>query len=140
MRNFSQRFICIIKSKKSIFLKLVISDFAASITTTTTIIDFVDVDLNEIDREEISFEFFEIDMKIEFATRETFDWITISNSDSIEIEFELKLIVNSSDLNDLKLIFERDLKLTTTSTIFNSTAFWAVKAAFFVFNACVNEQ
>ena len=51
-----------------------ISDFVVSITTTTTtIIDFVDVDLSEINREEINFKFFKIDMKIEFATRKTFD-------------------------------------------------------------------
>ena len=83
--------------------------------------DSVDVDLNEIDREEINFELFEIDIEFELATKKTFDWITISNSDSIEIELELKLIVNSSNLHFLKdllnMTLKRDLKLTTTSFV-----------------------
>ena len=84
--------------------------------------DFIDVDLNEIDREEINFKFFAIDIEFELAMRKTF-----SSFNLIEIELELKSIVNFSDLNDLKnllnLILKRDLKLTTTSTIFNSIVF-----------------
>ena len=57
-----------------------------------------------------------IDMKIEFATKTTFDLMIDSKFDFIDVEFELKLIVNSSNLNDLKLIFARNLKLTTSTT------------------------
>ena len=152
--NSFQKFICIIKSKKFIFIKLMISDLIVSITicsivfstifalmivffvsNSTTIFDlmidskhdFVDVDVNEIDREKINFELFEIDIEFELTTKKIFNWITISNFDSIEIKLELKSIVNFSKLNDLKnllnLILKRDLKLTTTSTIFNSIVF-----------------
>ena len=78
--------------------------------------NFVDVEQNKIDWKKFNFELSEIDIKIEFATRKIFDWITTSNFDSIEIELELRLIVNSSKLNDLKLIFARDLELTTNTT------------------------
>ena len=64
--------------------------------------NFVDVEQNKIDREKFSFEFSEVDMKIEFATKIIFDLMrTFSNFDLIEIEFELKLIVNFSNLNNL---------------------------------------
>ena len=96
MRNFSQRFICIIKSKKFIFLKLMISDLIVSITVCLTI---------------------ETDIEFEFAMRKTF-----SNFDLIEIKFELKLIANFSNLNDLKnllnSIFDCVSRLTTTISCF----------------------
>ena len=154
MRNFSQRFTCIIKSKKFIFLKLMIFDLIVSIATCLTVFsttttafalmiaffalnfkatfdlmidskyNSVDVDLNEIDREEINFELFEIDIESELAMKKT-----SSNFDLIEIELELKLIVNFSNLNNLKnllnMILKRDLKLTTTS--FVSRWFWILR-------------
>ena len=62
--------------------------------------NIVDVEQNEIDREEIIFEFFEVDVKIEFATRTTFDLMIDSRFDIVDVE--LKLIVNFSNLNDLR--------------------------------------
>ena len=104
--------------------------------------NIVDVEQNKIDRKDVEFKLFEIDMKIEFKTKTTCDLMINSKSDIVDVE--LKLIVNFLDLNDLKnllnLILKRDLKLTTTSTTFNLIAFWAMKTIFFVFNACVNEQ
>ena len=61
----------------------------------------------------------QIDIEIEFATRTTFDLIIDSKHNIIDVEFELKLIANFSNLNDLKnlfnLIFDCDLKTTTIS-------------------------
>ena len=57
-----------------------------------------------------------IDIKFEFATKATSDLIIDSKFDFIDVDFELKLIVNSSNLNDLKLIFVRNLRLTTSTT------------------------
>ena len=123
--------------------------------------NIVDVEQDEIDREKFNFEFFEIDMKIELATKTIFDLMIDSRFRSIEIEFELKLIAYSSNLNDLtdllNLIFDCDLKtiffvsiticlifvfdskLTTTSTttISCSIAFWTT---IMLFNVWVNKQ
>ena len=136
MRNFSHKFICIVESKKSIFLKQ-ISDFAASITATTTCFLIFWAMTATFSTSSFSnyinviFDFFEIDMKIEFAKRTTFDLMIDSKYNIIDVEFELKLIVNFSYLNDLKhLTFVSDSELTTTS-IFDSITFWATIAVFF---------
>ena len=61
----------------------------------------------------------QIDIEIEFAARTTFDLIIDSKHNIIDVELELRLIANSSNLNDLKnllnLIFDCDLKMTTIS-------------------------
>ena len=65
----------------------------------------------------------------------SFDWISDSKYDSIDFEFELKLIVNFSNLNDsenlLDVIFEFYLKIITT---FCFIVFWVATAAFFASN------
>ena len=122
MRNSSQRSTCIVGSKKFIFLGLVVSGFAASVAAAATAtIGSAGAGLGEIDREEVSFELFETGMKTELVARGASDWITISNSDSVGAELELKLIVNSSDLNDLKVLLNfadlRDLIFSRGSSL-----------------------
>ena len=73
------------------------------------------------------------EIEIEFATKTTFDLMIRSKRNLIDIDIKLKLIVNFSNLNNLKncfaLIF--DLKLTTT-LIFCSIVFWMIIVIFFV--------
>ena len=86
--------------------------------------NIVDVEQNEIDRKDVEFEFSEVDIKIEFATKRIFDLIIDSKHDIVDIE--LKLIVNFSDLKNLKdliLIFNSELTMTSTTMIFCSITF-----------------
>ena len=78
---------------------------------------FIDVEQNEIDCKKFEFETFEINKKIKFTTKIAFDLTINSKFDLIDIE--LKLILNFSNLNDLKnLIFDFDSKLSTTSIFY----------------------
>ena len=82
--------------------------------------NIVDVEQNEINREKFNFEFFEIDMKIEFATKTTFDLMIDSKFNIVDVE--LKLIVNFSNLNDSEklrdMIFEFCLRAAIVFSIF----------------------
>ena len=92
----------------------------------------IEIELNEINRKKLNFE----RIKIEFATKTTFDLIIDSKRNLIDIDVKLKLIVNFLNLNDLKNFFALifDSKLTTTST-FYLIVFFATIAIFFVFNS-----
>ena len=81
----------------------------------------------EIDCKLFRFEWFKIDFcsRFKIDDEQTSDLIIDSKIISIEIEIKLKLIVNFSNLNDLKdllnLILKRDLKLTTTISFVSMT-------------------
>ena len=147
MRSFD-KFIIIIKSKKFIFLtqiwNLIFSMTAITINVIKSFFtydireninskyNFIEIERNEIDREKINFELFEVNMNVELATKITFDLMINLKYDLIDVDL-LKLIVNFSNLNDsTNLIF--DSKLTTISimTIFYFIFFWTMIVIFFV--------
>ena len=88
---------------------------------------FVTCRISSIDREKL-------DIKIKLAIRTTSDWIIDTKLDFIDVELELKLLVNFSNLNDLKnslnLNFEFCLRTTTTFLIVS----WTTIVIFFASN------
>ena len=146
MLKSSQRSTCIVGSKKPISLAQA-SGLIASIAAAAAscfIASWATVGASSASIFSVSRIDMQAGIEAELAARTTSDLIIGSEVGLAGAELELGLTANSSDLNDLEDLLdsalERGLELTAASATPSLTAFWAVRAAFFAFSACANEQ